>query len=300
MKKKELNLGIIGFSEGNGHPYSWSAIFNGYDPKKISSCGYPVIEEYLSKRIFPRDSIKEAKVSHVWSQNIEESKKIAKTCFIDNIIFDIREMIGKVDGVLLARDDAQNHHEIAIPFLENGLPIFIDKPFTLSVKEAEKILSKRMFSHQIFTCSALRYAQEFQPSKEKLKEIGKIKSIEGKISKDWDRYSIHIIEPILNLIPHRGNLLSYKRFKEGGTIKVDLCFENIQLVTISTIGDNLIKPNITVVGENASLNLVFNDTFSAFKKTLQTFTNSIIKKKNVLDESTLLEIIKVLEIGRGL
>ena len=26
-----LNLGVIGLSEGNGHPYSWSAIFNGYD-----------------------------------------------------------------------------------------------------------------------------------------------------------------------------------------------------------------------------------------------------------------------------
>ena len=26
-----LKLGVIGLSEGNGHPYSWSAIFNGYD-----------------------------------------------------------------------------------------------------------------------------------------------------------------------------------------------------------------------------------------------------------------------------
>ena len=31
---KKLSLGLIGVSEGNGHPYSWSAIFNGYDKKK--------------------------------------------------------------------------------------------------------------------------------------------------------------------------------------------------------------------------------------------------------------------------
>ena len=31
MKKTNLKLGIIGISNGNGHPYSWSAIFNGYD-----------------------------------------------------------------------------------------------------------------------------------------------------------------------------------------------------------------------------------------------------------------------------
>jgi hypothetical protein len=28
---KKIKLGIIGASKGNGHPYSWSAIFNGYD-----------------------------------------------------------------------------------------------------------------------------------------------------------------------------------------------------------------------------------------------------------------------------
>ena len=27
-----INLGMIGINEGNGHPYSYSAMFNGYDP----------------------------------------------------------------------------------------------------------------------------------------------------------------------------------------------------------------------------------------------------------------------------
>ena len=27
---KELKIGILGMTEGNGHPYSWSAMFNGY------------------------------------------------------------------------------------------------------------------------------------------------------------------------------------------------------------------------------------------------------------------------------
>ena len=29
-----LRVGILGLSEGNGHPYSWSAIFNGFDKTK--------------------------------------------------------------------------------------------------------------------------------------------------------------------------------------------------------------------------------------------------------------------------
>ena len=57
---KILNLGIIGGSEGNGHPYSWSAIFNGYDPNAINDCAFPSIPIYLSKQKFPDDQIIEA------------------------------------------------------------------------------------------------------------------------------------------------------------------------------------------------------------------------------------------------
>jgi len=30
----KIKLAMIGTVEGNGHPYSWSAIFNGYDKKR--------------------------------------------------------------------------------------------------------------------------------------------------------------------------------------------------------------------------------------------------------------------------
>jgi|GEM_PF-4815020 len=29
-----IHLGVIGMTEGNGHPYSWSAIINGYDSER--------------------------------------------------------------------------------------------------------------------------------------------------------------------------------------------------------------------------------------------------------------------------
>ncbi len=45
-----LRLGIIGVSEGNGHPYSWSSIFNGFDRKELKKCPYPTIIEYLKKK----------------------------------------------------------------------------------------------------------------------------------------------------------------------------------------------------------------------------------------------------------
>ena len=41
----DLRLGVLGLSEGNGHPYSWSAIFNGYDPQAMASCPFPDIPD---------------------------------------------------------------------------------------------------------------------------------------------------------------------------------------------------------------------------------------------------------------
>ena len=45
-----MRVGMIGFSEGNGHPYSFSAIVNGYDKAAFDLSGWEVISGYLQKR----------------------------------------------------------------------------------------------------------------------------------------------------------------------------------------------------------------------------------------------------------
>ena len=45
-----MNIGIIGESEGNGHPYSWSAIINGFDYKFLNEIPFPAIKKYLTNK----------------------------------------------------------------------------------------------------------------------------------------------------------------------------------------------------------------------------------------------------------
>ena len=40
---KQIKLGLIGLSEGNGHPYSFSAIINGYDKQAMQKSDWSVI-----------------------------------------------------------------------------------------------------------------------------------------------------------------------------------------------------------------------------------------------------------------
>jgi virulence factor len=71
------------------------------------------------------------------------------------------DMIGKVDGMLIEAVDGTVHNERARPFLEAGIPCFIDKPFTCSVADAKKTLElSDKKKAPVFSSSALRYAPE--------------------------------------------------------------------------------------------------------------------------------------------
>ncbi len=48
IENTEIRLAMLGMIEGNGHPYSWSAIVNGYNPKEMAQCPFPVIPQYLA------------------------------------------------------------------------------------------------------------------------------------------------------------------------------------------------------------------------------------------------------------
>jgi hypothetical protein len=72
-----------------------------------------------------------------------------------------QEMIGKVDGMLIESQQGGVHWERAQPFIEAGLPCFIDKPFTCSVADARKIVDlAEKKKVPIFSSSSLRYAPD--------------------------------------------------------------------------------------------------------------------------------------------
>ena len=190
-----LRIGILGLSDGNGHPYSWSSIFNGYDPKAMADCPFPSIPRYLAERRFPDDAIPGAQVTHVWTQDPAVSHHIARACLIPEIAYEPTDMLGRVDAVLLARDDAENHRAFAAPFLRHGLPIYVDKPLAITDADRRALLDLQVREGQVFTCSALRYAAELQISPEEHQAIGRITLVQGVTPKSWERYAVHLIDP---------------------------------------------------------------------------------------------------------
>jgi len=51
------------------------------------------------------------------------------------------DLLGKIDAVMVESQQGARHRERARPFLEAGLPTFVDKPFAATVKEAEEMIA---------------------------------------------------------------------------------------------------------------------------------------------------------------
>ena len=49
------------------------------------------------------------------------------------------DVIGKIDGMLIEAVDGSVHWERTRPFLEAGIPCFVDKPFACSLADARKM-----------------------------------------------------------------------------------------------------------------------------------------------------------------
>lgn len=294
---KQLKLGILGLSEGNGHPYSWSAIFNGYNPKYMQECPFPSIVQYLSRKKYPNDFIAEAQVTHIWTQDEDISCHIAKASKIPFVVGSYEEMVDKVDAVLLARDDAENHVKYAKPFLEMGMPIYIDKPVALRNKDAEHLFSLQKYSGQIFTCTALRFAHEFHLSDKDKQQIGQPVVIDAMTPKSWEKYAVHIIEPVLNILGDSGSISSSNLSKKGRVCRLQLEFDTDLLVCFTSLGLSSCPIQIHIWGDRGEKLCIFQDAFYAFKTTLQTFLQAVKLKKEIIPRDKTLAVVQIIELG---
>jgi hypothetical protein len=90
------------------------------------------------------------------------------------IVDSAEEIIGEVDAVMLEQQEGELHFKSAKPFIENRIPLFIDKPFTCSVADAKKIF-ELAYSYEtpVFSASSLRYALEIQSLKSR-RDLGEV------------------------------------------------------------------------------------------------------------------------------
>lgn len=118
-----------------------------------------------------------------------------------------KDLLGRVDAVLVMGRDGARHRADAEPCLREGLPTFVDKPFTLDVPDAEALLAgARDGGTRVTSFSALRFAPEVRALAERTQ--GRVRGV--RVSGPTDPasphggrafYAPHALELALELAP---------------------------------------------------------------------------------------------------
>ncbi len=287
-----IKLGIIGFTPNNGHPYSYSAIFNGYNKKNLNKyCEFQLIKDYLPKYCKNRNLIKNAKITHIWTQNYIISNKISKVSNIKNIVKNFKDLIGLVDGVIIARDDVENHLYYAKPFLDAKIPVFIDKQIVANTRQLKEFKSKAKNSF-FMAGSAMRYNSKLNKfSKKYLKSV---KSIYGKSHSSFLKYGHHLIEPIIILF---GTNIEYVKSLDSNNFRdtIHIKYKSGPSVLLDFIEGLSLPIKISLHSDTEKdIEILFDNFYFLFKKMLENFLSLIKIKKSSISKKEIYFISNVI------
>lgn len=298
LKKKELKIGILGYTEGNGHPYSWSAMFNGYNKEVMEKeCPFPVIPDYLGKQPKETFGIEGAKITHICCtgyEGIERAKHVAKASLIEKVCKNPEDMIGEVDAVICATDNGDEHVSRCKPFLDAGLPMFIDKPLINKEEDLKTFIKWREEGKKFITSSCMRYAKEFEPYYKSTYELGKLMYICSPMSKKWETYGIHAVEQMYPILGK--GFVSVQNTGTYEQAQVHLVHESGCRVDIPQ-GIGMAGAGILLIGTKGSNFICCKDSYYAFKKQLDLFVNYLRTGEEPVAFSDSVEMMKIIIAG---
>ena len=293
-----LNLGILGLSEGNGHPYSWSAIINGdYDRDLMENCGFPVIPRYLEANLDTL-GVDDARVTHVWCQERAMAEQVAAASHVQTVVDNAEDMIGVVDAVLLARDDPENHVVMARPFIDADVPILIDKPLAFRQEDLDYFAGRGKAGKLILSSSALRYSGGVQTARAELATLGKIRLAVAVGKKDLRKYAVHYLEGMFALLgdPPARNVRHVSGRSGEDILYIE--FENGTLATVHVFMNIAAGGELNVYGENGVLQVNHGGAYTAFRNHLVEAIHAFRQKRARLDFRKTWNVIATLIAAR--
>ena len=300
FRDKEIRIGILGMTEGNAHPFSWSAMINGYDKEEMYRWThelYPTIPAYLGKQPEHTLGIDNVRVTHVCFSGYadrEMAEHCAKAALIEHVVDKPEDMIGEVDAVICATDIGGEHVERCRPFVEAGIPIFIDKPMTDNEQDLQTFIDWHNQGAHFISSSSLRYIKEMEPLYKNHYEFGKLRYICSPMPKYWETYGIHAVERIFPLLGKGFEWVQNTGTKDN--TMVHLYHESGCYVDVP-MGVGMKGLGTMILGECSSSLVATTDSFYSFKKQLDVFVEYLRTGEEPHPFEDTVELIKIIIAG---
>ena len=204
-----------------------------------------------------------AKVVAIWGQEAERTQQVATNGRIDTVVATPEAMIGQVDAVFCVTRHGGLHRELVTPYLEAGIPTFIDKPLAVDPADAREIVRVAQAKGTPFSSfSTVRFSKSTQAFAAECATLGGIRvgSYTGPASRrniygGIVFYAVHSIEMMLML---QGTGVTWVDAQEGpaldadgnGTISVTCAYGDGAVGTLALTVDAKYAFTAHVLGRN--------------------------------------------------
>ena len=180
-------------------------------------------------------------VKFVWGEKEEFAQLAKDEGGIPVIVKEPSEMMGKIDALIVDHRHGDLHLDAALPFVQAGIPTFIDKPFCYSSQAAKIFLEMaKEVGTPVTSYSSIAHSNATVDMKKQLTEMKEINQVTcyGKadinsIYGGFFFYGVHMVEPLIYLFDEKIISARFnKNEKENLNSSASLVFENGRMATL--------------------------------------------------------------------
>jgi predicted dehydrogenase len=212
LQNKRIRIGIIGAE--NSHTIGFGKLFN-VDKK------FPGVE-----------------VTHVWGETEEFARNAMEKGHIPAMVKDPIEMMGKINALIVDHRHGKYHLEAATPFIKEGIPTFIDKPFCYRLEEGKEFLAlAKRLGTPITSYSSIAHSYETFDLAHQVKKMGSINQVVRYGPLDMESkyggvffYGAHLIQPLMYIFGD--DIKKVKIIKNNTNSSASLVFGNGMLASL--------------------------------------------------------------------
>lgn len=213
-----------------------------------------------------------------WGKNILKTLESFPECEVAYIeTKDSRTLIDKtdIDAVIIATPGA-THASVALPFIERGLPMFIEKPFTTNLADARRLAAAAEKSGSIIFVGHLHlYNPPYLAMKKLLPAIGSVRWVYAEGANngpyrddmpalwDWAPHDVVLMLDIIGSMPTRVQAWGASLLRPAARLD-DIAFIKLEFPGggVGFIFNSWLFPEkrkkVSIIGEKSSI--VFDDT----------------------------------------
>ena len=245
--------------------------------------------------------IKGCSVDYLWGETDEFAKDAAKAGQIPNIVKHPREMLGKVDAVMCDHRHPKYHLKSVWPFVEAGIPAFVDKPFCYRAAEGKEFLDMaKKKGTPVTSFSVLPHYGSFKRFKKRVGELGAILSATSfgpaDLKSKWGGiffYGIHQVDIMLHAFGY--DVKAVLVTKSGQNATGQLIYPNGLIATMALIKEGCPGFGISAVGTQGAVSMPIKGDKSPYLNGVKTFTTMFKTGKEPLTYEQMLRPVQVLE-----